>query len=428
MTFTLTMPKLSPTMEEGTITKWHKKVGDFVHSGDVIFEVATDKATVEHTALDEGYLRKILVDQGQSAIVNQAIAILTQKQEESIENYTPEGITPVKTPIEKSHSSSPQISSSHPSPPSVELNQPAFVPEAPSSHTFKRSSHTNYGIAASPLAKKLAKQKGIDLSTIKGSGPNQRIVSKDLELGQPNTPVTFGRQEAPTMLSGEFTEESLSPMRKVISQRLQAAKSFIPHFYVSLDVRAKQLLQTRTQLSAIGLKISVNDFVVRASALALREHPEVNSGFNSVNQTIIRFKTIDISIAVAVEEGLITPIVRYADYKNLGELSTEIRHLAHQAKEGKLQREDYAGGSFTISNLGMYGVSSFSAIINPPQAAILAIAAVEDRPVIENDSIKPGKVMTLTLSSDHRVLDGVIAARFLKTIQKYLENPASLLV
>jgi pyruvate dehydrogenase E2 component (dihydrolipoamide acetyltransferase) len=195
-----------------------------------------------------------------------------------------------------------------------------------------------------------------------------------------------------------------------------------------MEVRAEQLIETRTQLKNLGHKISVNDFVVRACALALREHPEVNSGFNSADQTLIRFKTIDISVAVAMPGGLITPIVRHADYKNLGEISVEIKHLAQKAKEGKLQREEYVGGSFTVSNLGMYGVSDFVGIINPPQAALLAIGAIEDRAVVEDHHVVPGKIMRLTLSGDHRVIDGAVGAQFLQTVKKYLENPASLIV
>jgi pyruvate dehydrogenase E2 component (dihydrolipoamide acetyltransferase) len=240
--------------------------------------------------------------------------------------------------------------------------------------------------------------------------------------------VTFGRQERPKVAPGTYEEEKMSPMRKVIAQRLQAAKTFIPHFYVTMEVRAEKLLDAREQMKSLGHKISINDFIVRACALALREHPEVNSGFNSAEQTLIRFKTVDISVAVAVKDGLITPIVRHADYKNLGEISAEIKVLAQKAKEGKLQKEEYVGGSFTVSNLGMYGVSDFVGIINPPQAALLAVGAIEDRAVIEDHIVVPGEVMRLTLSGDHRVIDGAIGAQFLQTIKKFLENPTSLLM
>lgn len=425
MPFTLTMPKLSPTMEEGTIAKWRKKEGDLVKAGEVVIEVATDKATVEHAALDAGYLRKIMIKEGESAIVNQPIAIFTEKKDESIEGYQPEGEAPKKVaaPVvaKKAEDKTPTPQ------PATAMAQPAFTPEPPLKGYVYSSGSTDQ-VAASPLAKKIAKEKGIDLSTIKGSGPGHRIVSEDLDLGQPDLPATFSRHAKPTVAPGTYEEEKLTPMRKAIAQRLQASKTFIPHFYVTTEVRAEKLLDARQQLKNIGHKISVNDFVIKACALALREHSEVNSGFNSANQTLIRFKTIDISVAVAIPDGLITPIIRHADFKNLGEISTEVKHLAGKAKEGKLERDEYAGGSFTVSNLGMFGISEFMAIINPPQAAILAIGAVEEKPVVADHTIVPGQVMKLTLSADHRVIDGAIAAKFLKTVQKYLENPASLVM
>lgn len=428
MPFTLTMPKLSPTMEEGTIAKWRKKEGDFVKAGEVILEIATDKATVEHAALDAGYLRKIIIKEGESAIVNQPIGIFTEKKDESIEGYKPEGAAPkAATPAAAKPAETAAPAAVAAAPVTGGLAQPAFVPEPPLKNYEFPAAQSGY-IAASPLAKKLAKEKGIDLATVKGSGPGHRIVSSDLDLGQPDLPVTFGRQERPDVVPGTFEEEKLSPMRKVIAQRLQAAKTFIPHFYVTMEVRAEKLLDTREQLKHLGHRTSVNDFVVRASALALRQHPEVNSGFNSVNQTLIRFKTIDISIAVALPDGLITPIVRHADFKNLGEISAEIKHLAQKAKDHKLMHEDYTGGSFTISNLGMYGVSDFVGIINPPQGALLAVGAIEDRAVVEDHQVVPGKVLRLTLSGDHRVIDGAVGAQFLLTVKKFLENPASLLM
>jgi pyruvate dehydrogenase E2 component (dihydrolipoamide acetyltransferase) len=217
-------------------------------------------------------------------------------------------------------------------------------------------------------------------------------------------------------------------MRKVISQRLQEAKSYIPHFYVSLKIDPQPMMDIREQLKHHGIKVTFNDFVVRASALALRKHPNINSGFNSSTNSILRFKTIDISIAVSLPAGLITPIVRHADFKNIGEISQEVKELAARAKEGKLEPQEYKGGSFTISNLGMYGVSEFIAIINPPQAAILAVSGILEVPVVKNGQIIPGHEMTLTLSGDHRVIDGVAGAEFLKTLQKLLENPSALLI
>lgn len=432
MPFTLTMPKLSPTMEEGTITKWRKQEGEFVKAGDVLIEVATDKATVEHCALDEGWLKKILIKEGQTAIVNQPIAIFTEKREESIEGYQPEGATP-QAAAPASTAGAEEAKPAAPAPKSTAgpgLSQPAFVPEPPlQNYQFSApSGEIPERLKTSPLARKLAKEKGIDLSTVKGSGPQGRIVARDLELGQPTSIVSFGRREAPTVAPGTYEETPLTPMRKVIGQRLQESKTFIPHFYVTQEINAERLVAVRTELAAAGIKITYNDLVIRACALALREHPQINSGFNSVTQSIISFKTIDIAVAVSLASGLITPIIRHADYKNLGQISSEMKSLATRARDGKLAREEYVGGSFTVSNIGMFGVSEFKAIINPPQAAILAVGGIMDQPVVKDGAVVPGKVMKCTLSADHRILDGTDAAKFIKTLQKFLENPSILVL
>jgi pyruvate dehydrogenase E2 component (dihydrolipoamide acetyltransferase) len=432
MPFTVTMPKLSPTMEEGTIAKWHKKVGDRVEADDLLVEVATDKATVEYNALDGGFLRKILVAEGGHAIVNQPIAIFTLDAKESIENYKPEGEQPIAAAIapqkEEKTEGKKEGKPAHAT--AAAIQQPAFVPEPPlEKYEFEfPTGFAKKRIAASPLAKKLAKEKGLDLSTVKGTGPAGRVTSRDLDLAQPGQAVSFGKREAPKIPPGTFEEIPLTPMRKVIGTRLQQSKSFIPHFYVRQEIDAEPLFQAREQLKNGGLKVTYNDFIIRASALALKEHPNVNSGFNTVAQSIILFKTIDISIAVSIRDGLITPILRHADYKNLGEISVEVKELASRAKEGKLQPEEYKGGSFTISNLGMFGVSDFVAVINPPQSAILAVAGIEECVRFKNGVAVPGKKMNLTLSADHRVVDGSDAAKFIKTLQKFLENPSLLLV
>lgn len=437
MPFTLTMPKLSPTMEEGTITKWCKKVGDHVKAGDVLFEVATDKATVEHTALDDGYLRKILVDAGGEAKVNQAVAIFTEKADESIEGYVPEGLKIEAAPAPAAVVPSDQASSAEApltakaSAPtaSASVSQPAFVPEpALEGYKFPEVDLSADRIKASPFAKKLADEKGVDISTVSGSGPHGRIMSRDIEKGQPSASLPFGAHKAPTIQPGTYEEIPLSPIRKVVGQRLQQSKSFIPHFYVSQDIDAEPMTQLREQLKNVGHKITFNDLMIRAVALALKEHPEMNSGYNSVNSTIIRFKTVDISVAVSVPAGLITPIIRHADYKNLSQISTEVKYLAQKAKDGKLARQEYVGGSFTISNLGMFGVSGFVGVINPPQAGILCVGGIEEKAVVKGGHVVPGKVMTITLSADHRVVDGTDGAKFIKTVQKYLENPAALVL
>lgn len=427
MPFTMTMPKLSPTMEEGSIAKWCKKEGEKVAAGEVVMEVATDKATVEHEALDEGWLRKILIAEGGMARVNQPIAIFTESESESIEGYIPEGEI-----VEEAEPEKPVVGQAEERAAPVQvaagLAEPKMVPPPPQEGVDFHRPGAMERVAASPLARRLARERGLDLSTAVGSGPGGRVMERDLEKAQPAGLVGFGRCDRPSVPSGSFEEEALSPMRKVVGQRLQASKSFIPHFYVTQEVDAEPLMAAREQLKSYGTKLSVNDFIVRASALALRHHPNINSGFNNVNRTIIRYQTIDICIAVSVEGGLITPIVRYADYKNIGEISAEVRELAKRARQGKLSPEEYQGGSFTISNLGMYSISEFVAVINPPQAAILAIGGVSSQPVVRNGLVVPGKVMKITLSSDHRVIDGVAAAEFLQTMKGYLERPAGLLV
>lgn len=429
MPFTLTMPKLSPTMEEGVITKWRKKEGEYVKADEVLFEVATDKATVEHSALDAGWLRKIIIPEGGSAVVNQAVAVFTESKDESIEGYKPEGEAPKAqaptAPVEKKEAAPEAAVASKAS--GAAMQQPAFVPEAPLEHYNFPAAHEGR-VPATPLARHLAKERGIDLATVKGSGPGGRVISRDIDLGQPIAEVAFGKREAPTIIPGTYEEEALSPIRKVIARRLQESKTFIPHFYVTQEISVDALVALREQLKTMGVKVSINDFVLRACALALRQHPEINSGFNSVNETLIRFKTIDLSIAVSMDGGLITPIIRHADYKNLGEIAAEVKSLATRARQGKLAREEYMGGSFTVSNLGMFGVSSFAGIINPPQAALLAVGGVEEKPVVKEGSIIVGKCMNVTLSVDHRVIDGAEAAKFLKTVQKFLENPAALVL
>lgn len=424
-------------MEEGTIAKWHVKEGDHVASGDVVIEVATDKATVEHSAIDEGYLRKIIVSEGGTARVNQAIAVFTESKDESIEGYQPEGESPskeeekmVEAPTKEKVTEQPAKKETPVGGTAPGLQQPAFAPPPPLEGYKERgpTKPVQGRIPASPLARKMAGEKGVDLSSIKGSGPGGRIVSRDVDSGMQEGVVSFTKQEMPSIAPGTYEEESLSQMRKVIGKRLQESKTFIPHFYVTQEVDAEPMVLLREQFKAGGLKITFNDLIVRGVALALRNHPEVNSGFNTVNSTIIRYKTIDIAIAVSIPDGLITPIIRHADYKNLGEISTEVRALAKKARDGKLAPEEFTGGSFTISNLGMFGIRDFIAVINPPQAAILAVGGIQEKAVVKNGQVVPGKTISFTLASDHRVIDGVDAARFLQTLQLFLENPTLLVV
>lgn len=390
MPYTLTMPKLSPTMERGVIAKWCKKEGEFVKEGDTLLEVATDKATVEHNALDSGWLRQILAKEGSSAEVNDPIAIFTEKQNESLEGYVAEKVvvSKVKEAPDKPQQAAPAQTSSQ--------NKPAAR------------------VFASPLARKIAEESGIDLSKVSGSGPSGRIVSKDL------------KQEKKTQPSGSYEKIPFSPVRSVIAKRLQESKSTIPHFYVTQKVSVQRLAEMRAELAFHGKNISYNDLIVKATSLSLEKHPVINSGCDG--NSILRFATIDISIAVSTPTGLITPIVFNANHKDLFSLSSEIKTFAVKAKEGRLRPEEYQGGSFTISNLGMFGITEFQAIINPPQAAILAIGGIVEEPVIIEGRVVPGKTMNFTLSADHRVIDGADAALFLKTLKEMLENPSILFI
>lgn len=439
MPFTLTMPKLSPTMERGTVTQWHKKVGDHVRDDEHLLDIATDKATLEYRVLDGGWLRQILVSEGEEADVNQALAIFTAEEKESIEGYVPTGVAPAAaaaTAPEVKEGGVPAAAgpgkavAAAGTTAAAALPLPRFVPEAPlTGYTFTSPTEAIEGrLKASPLARRLAAEKGLDLTTVTGSGPDGRIMSRDLERAQAKTSLPSKRRSAPTVVPGTYVEEPLSPMRKVIGQRLQEAKSYIPHFYVTQTVDAMPLVSLREQLGQLGVKVTFNDCVIRAAALVLREQPAINSGFNSETQSIIRFQTVDVAIAVSVPAGLITPIIRHTDYKDLGEIAVEMKNLAKKAKEGKLLPHEYKGGSFTVSNLGMFGVSVFQAILNPPQAAILAVAGIVDTPVVKEGQVVAGKTMALTLSVDHRVIDGVAAALFLNRVKFLLEQPASLLL
>ena len=425
MPFKLLMPKLSPTMEGGTIVKWHKKENDFVKEGEVLFEVATDKATVEHTALDAGYLRKVLIQQGSDALVGQEVAIFAATLEESIEEFLPK--VKKEVAVEK-EAVQPVIASTAVVSKAVS-QEPEFIPEPPlEKYTYEYpAGSTHDKVFASPLAKKIAKEKNIDLSSIKGTGPQNRIVSEDLKDIQ-GAEFPFHDQKIPETNPGQYHLEPVSQMRKVIGKRLQASKSYIPHFYVQQVVQADNLVSTREQLKAIGHQVTYNDFVVRAVALALKKHPNLNTGFNNVENSVIHFETIDISIAVSISGGLITPIVRHADFKNIIQISQEVKKLAKLAKDGKLKPEQFKGGSFTISNLGMHAVKSFTPIINPPQACILGIGGILEEPVVRNGQVVAGKTMLLTLAADHRVVDGIDGAVFLNTLKRILENPAALLI
>lgn len=424
MIIPIKLPKLSPTMEKGIIAKWLKKVGDQVKQGDILCTITTDKSTVEYESMEDGYLRKILVKEGEKALLNQDIALMTEKSQDDISSYQEE-----KAFVEETVTASAETKQqAQKETPAVGIGIQGFAPVPPKEGVHFAFNEERDFLLASPLAKKIAKEKGLDLNSVKGSGPHGRILAKDLELAQGASIVSIGPRSSPSLPPGTFEEEELTPMRRVIGERLHASKLSIPHYYVTDEILADKMMDLRAQLKEIGIKVTFNDFILRAVALALKKHPEVNSGYNSIDHKIIRFKTIDISLAVAIPDGLITPILFHADYKNIFELSEEAKRLAKKAKENSLLPEEYQGGSFTISNLGMYNISSFDAVINPPQAAILAIGGILEKPVAIKGKIELGHVMKITLSADHRVIDGADAAQFLASVKLLLENPANLII
>lgn len=443
MSFLLTMPKLSPTMTVGTIAKWHVHEGEKIASGALLLDISTDKATIEHYALDGGWLRRIVIPEGGEAEVNQAIALFTETENEDISNWTPP-LAPsvvaaakekeqsakagVSTPAEGVQEGQPPAKTGVPST-RIEPRFTAEPPLTPSQwHFAPARGEVPAHVVASPLARKLAKEQNLDLASVQGSGPSGRVVSGDLKLAQPLSRPSAKRFETPQIPPGSFHLIPLSPMRKVIGKRLQESKSFIPHFYVRQTLSADQLVSMRQQLEQAGMKLTFNDFILRGVALTLRAMPEMNRGFDSAEQAMIQFETVDVSVAVGFPEGLITPILRHADYKTLSELSLEMKELSKRAKEGDLLPHEYQGGSFTISNLGMYGVDDFLPVINPPQAAILGVGAIRDAAVVKGGAVVCGKEMTLVLAADHRVVDGATGADFMRRLRQVLENPAMLIL
>lgn len=429
MSIEILMPALSPTMTEGNLAKWHKAVGDKVQSGDVIAEIETDKATMEVEAVDDGVIGKILVPEGSQGIqVNAPIAVLLEEGEDasSAENYKAASPAAPAAPKEK-----PQQA--------VIPEKQEIAPKTPntSKEPEPKANHTQNRIIASPLAKRIAKDKGIDLSSLKGTGPNGRIVKADVLAGK-STISQKGSATAPKSsidakamadaLGRSYQEEPNTQVRKIIASRLLEAKQTIPHFYLTIECAIDPLLALRKQINdnAEGFKISVNDFIVKAVAKGLKDVPAANASWQ--DDAILLYDDIDVSVAVATPSGLITPVVKQADIKPLSEISNEVKDLAGRAKENKLKPEEFQGGGFTISNLGMYGIKEFSAIINPPQSCILAVGAGEQRAIVKDGEIKIATMMSCTLSVDHRSVDGAVGAEFLKAFKKYIENPSLALV
>jgi pyruvate dehydrogenase E2 component (dihydrolipoamide acetyltransferase) len=447
------MPALSPTMTEGKLAKWLKNEGDEVKAGDVIAEIETDKATMEVEAVDEGKLQKILVPAGTEAVkVNEPIAVILGEGEDPSAVAAPAAkpvaqpsAAPAAKPAPAAQAPAAQAPAAQAPAPAPQAVAPAASP-APAATPARA---TGERIFASPLARRLAAEGGIDLGGLSGSGPHGRIIKADIEAAQARGPMAkpvapagqpaAASAAAPALSAAAIagtTPYHLLPattMRKVIARRMVESKQQVPHFYLSIDCELDQLLKLRTDLNAKApekgegaYKLSVNDFVVRASALALRKVPAANAAYSE--EGAVMFDAVDISVAVAIPGGLITPIVRNADQKGLAAISSDMKALAGKAREGKLKPEEFQGGTFSISNLGMFGIKDFQAVINPPQGAILAVGAGEQRPVVKAGALAIATVMTCTLSVDHRVLDGAIGAEFLAAFKKLIEDPITMLL
>ena len=425
MATNILMPALSPTMTEGNLARWLKQEGDRIKAGDVIAEIETDKATMEVEAVDEGILGRILVPAGTQGVkVNDVIAVLVEAGE--------------AVPAAGAAPKAAAAPAATPAP----VAAPVAVAPAPVA-----APASGDRVFASPLARRMAAQAGVDISKIAGSGPNGRIVKADVDAALSRgpapasaaaaaaapAPIAAPRPAAPVAITAPHTAVPNSSMRKVIARRLAESKATIPHFYVSTDVEIDALLKIRADLNARSpkdgpgaYKLSVNDLVIKATAVTLRRFPNVNSMWTE--DAILQLHDVDISVAVSIPDGLITPIVKGADIKGLAAISNEMKDLAARAKSGKLKPEEFQGGGFSISNMGMYGVRDFAAIINPPQAGILAVSAGEQRPVVKNGALAIATVMTLTLSVDHRVIDGALAAEFLQALKRNIEDPLSLML
>lgn len=406
------MPKLSDTMTEGVVAAWHKKVGDKVKSGELLAEIETDKATMEFESYDDGVLLHIGVEKGQGAPVDSLLAIIG-KEGEDIKALIAGGAAPVAA-------SAPAAAPAAPAP----VATPAAAPKVEVVAAPVASS--NGRVKASPLAKKIAEDKGIDINRVAGSGDGGRIVKRDIETFTPAAATAPSFASAPAGVES-YTEENVSQMRKTIARRLAESKFSAPHFYLTMEVDMDNAMAARAAINASGdAKISFNDMVVKASALALRKHPKINSSWRG--DTIRYNQHVHIGVAVAVEEGLLVPVVRFADTKGFSQIGAEVKVFAEKAKTKKLQPADWEGNTFTISNLGMFGIDEFTAIVNPPDACILAVGAIKATPVVKNGAVVPGNIMKLTLSCDHRVVDGASGAAFLQTLKAYLENPVMMLV
>ncbi|HKM63692.1 MAG TPA: pyruvate dehydrogenase complex dihydrolipoamide acetyltransferase [Acidisphaera sp.] len=439
MATNILMPALSPTMTEGTLSRWLKHEGDTVRAGDVIAEIETDKATMEVEAVDEGVIGKILVPDGTAGVkVNEPIAVLVQDGEAmpSSGGAKPAAKPEAQAPKEEAGETREAIP---PQPAPVQVGKPSG-----NGHDREAERHEGGRVFASPLARRMASQAGIDLSGLTGSGPGGRIVRADITraMGGEARPAPRAAADAVQQVAAAPAAAKASAItaphrlvphtniRRVVARRMQEAKRDVPHFYVSIDVCVDALLSMRTQLDAMaaldGAKVSVNDILIKAAAITLRRVPKVNASWTE--EGTVLYDDVDVSVAVSIPDGLITPIVRHADAKGLAAISAEMKDLAARAKDGKLKPHEFQGGGFSISNMGMYGVSSFEAIINPPQAAILAVAAAEPRPVVRDGQLGVATMMTCTLSVDHRVVDGALGAEWLAAFKTVVEQPLTLML
>ena len=425
------MPKMSDTMEEGVIAGWLKKVGDEVKSGDILAEVETDKATMELESYDDGFLLHVGVKDGESVPVDGVIAIIGEKgeniddilKEVSNEQNNNEAVDPkdVKEEI---------VDEDEPAEENLEVKEEEEVKNTEDKIEDINIDFSNESdrIKASPLAKKLASEKGVDISMVKGSGDGGRIIKEDIENFKHSENIPTKEVKLPEIYSKESYEEiPVSQMRKTISKRLAESKFSAPHFYLTMEIDMDNCIEGRNKINETSdVKISFNDIIIKAAAVSLRKHPMVNASF--LTDKIRVNNHIHIGVAVAVDEGLLVPVVRFADNKSLSHISTEVRNLAGKAKNKELQPSDWEGNTFTISNLGMFGIDEFTAIINPNDACILAVGGIKNTPVVKNGEIVPGNVMKVTLSCDHRIVDGAIGSAFLKTLKELIEDPIKILV
>lgn len=405
------MPKLSDTMTEGVVAKWHKKVGDKVKSGELLADIQTDKATMEFESFQDGVLLHIGVQEGKSAAVDSILAILG-KGGEDITAIINADQQKSQIPVTKDE----PVTKSSQQAPAKKAEEKTDQPAASTSNNKE-----NERLKISPLARRIADEKGIDPQVLKGTGDNGRIIKRDIEKYKTSgigMPTAVGVES--------YTEEPVSQMRKAIARRLGESKFSAPHFYLTMEIDMDEAVKTREAINLVaGVKISFNDLVIKAVAASLRLHPKINASW--LGDKIRYNNHIHIGVAVAVEEGLLVPVVRFADGKTLTQIATEVRNYAVKAKDKKLQPSDWEGNTFTISNLGMFGIEEFTAIINPPDACILAVGGIKQTPVVKNNQIVPGNVMKVTLSCDHRVVDGALGSAFLKTLKHNLENPVLML-